>query len=243
MKFIIVIPARYQSTRFPGKPLIEIMGKTMIERVHNQCALAVDLDLIYIATDDVRIQSYCESKKFNCLMTSKHCLTGTDRVAEVSKMINADYYINIQGDEPLFDPNDIKILIKSISNQSNDYDVFSGYCDIFQKADFFSYSIPKLIFNQFEELVYMSRSPIPGNKNVEFNFGYRQVCAYAFSKSSLNVFGLNKVKTKFEEEEDIEILRFVELGLKVKMVKMSNNSISVDKKEDLTKVLNALNVK
>ena len=101
MKYILVIPARYQSSRFPGKPLIDIDGKSMIKRVYEQCVKAVDPSLIYVATEDQRIKEHCEKNSIQCLITSNNCLTGTDRVGEVAKMIEADYYINIQGDEPL----------------------------------------------------------------------------------------------------------------------------------------------
>ena len=238
--YILVIPARYKSTRFPGKPLIDILGKTMLERVYEKCIEAVESSKIFVATDDKRIEKHCIERGIQCIITSTNCLTGTDRIGEVAKTIDADFYLNVQGDEPIFNPLDINILIKQIEKSNNNYDVFCGFCPIDDSERFFSKDVPKVIFNKNQELIYISRSPIPGNKNGKFNFGFRQVCAYAFSKKSLMSFYSTKEKTPLEEQEDIELLRFLELGYKVKMLKMSNVSIPVDREEDLKRVLGRL---
>lgn len=243
MKFVLIIPARYKSSRLPGKPLTLLKGKSMIRRVYEQCLKAVPKNSIYVATEDERIADHCKQNNIQFIMTSDDCLTGTDRLCEVSKLVKADYYINIQGDEPLFNPIDIQNLIQELSKQKNLYDVYCGYCSIDSEDTFFSFNMPKVIFNKRKELIYISRAPIPSNKNNKFNNGYRQVCGYAFSKKSLEIFDI-KSKTYFESIEDIELLRFLELGVKVKMVEMSNKSIPVDVKEDIEKVLIALdNVK
>ena len=240
MKYILVIPARYSSSRLPGKPLLELKGKSMLQRVYEKCNSVVKKELIYVATDDSRIKDHCDSFNMQCLITSKECLTGTDRVAEVSKLIKADYYINVQGDEPIFNPNDIKLLIESITENNKKFDVYGGYCKIHTPKKFFSQSIPKVVFNNRNELLYMSRAGIPSNKIKSFTFGYRQVCAYAFSAYALEIFSSKSNKTIFESEEDIEILRFLELGIKVKMLEMSDDSISIDIPEDINEVLNSL---
>ena len=243
MNFVLIIPARYKSSRFPGKPLALLKGKSMIRHVYDQCLKAVPKDSIYVATEDERIADHCKQNNIQYIMTSDECLTGTDRLCEVSKLVEADYYINIQGDEPLFNPIDIQNLIQELSKQKNLYDVYCGYCSIDSEDTFFSFNMPKVIFNKRKELIYMSRAPIPSNKNNKFKKGYRQVCGYAFSKKSLEIFDI-KSKTYFESIEDIELLRFLELGVKVKMVEMSKKSIPVDVKEDIEKVLIALdNVK
>ena len=243
MNFVLIIPARYNSSRFPGKPLTLLKGKSMIRRVYDQCLKAVPRDSIYVATEDRRIADHCKKNNIQFIMTSDECLTGTDRLCEVSKLVEADYYINIQGDEPLFNPNDINILIQELSKQKNLYDVYCGYCSIDSEDTFFSFNMPKVIFNKRKELIYMSRAPIPSNKKNEFRKGFRQVCGYAFSRKSLEIFDI-KSKTYFESIEDIELLRFIELGVKIKMVEMSKKSIPVDVKEDIKKVLFALdNVK
>jgi len=243
MNCVLIIPARYKSSRFPGKPLTLIKGKSMIRHVYDQCLKAVPRDSIYVATEDKRIADHCKKHNIQFLMTSDECLTGTDRLCEVSKLVEADYYINIQGDEPLFNPIDIQNLIQELSKQKNLYDVYCGYCSIDSRDTFFSFNMPKVIFNKRKELIYISRAPIPSNKKNEFKKGFRQVCGYAFSKKSLEIFDI-KSKTYFESIEDIELLRFLELGVKVKMVEMSKKSIPVDVKEDIEKVLFALdNVK
>jgi 3-deoxy-manno-octulosonate cytidylyltransferase (CMP-KDO synthetase) len=243
MNFVLIIPARYKSSRLPGKPLTLLKGKSMIRRVYEQCLKAVPKNSIYVATEDERIADHCKQNNIQYIMTSDECLTGTDRLCEVSKLVEADYYINIQGDEPLFNPIDIQNLIQELSKQKNLYDVYCGYCSIDTEDTFFSFNMPKVIFNKRKELIYMSRAPIPSNKNNKFKKGYRQVCGYAFSKKSLEIFDI-KSKTYFESIEDIELLRFLELGVKVKMVEMSKKSIPVDVKEDIEKVLIALdNVK
>ena len=230
MKYAIVIPARYNSTRFPGKPLIDIKGKTMIQRVYEKCLLSVNSELIYVATDDKRIEKECKKRGINCIITSKKCLTGTDRVAEVSKKIKRDFYINVQGDEPLCNPLDIIKIINYAKKNPNE--IINGYTSIINKKNFYSPNIPKLIFDKNEYLIYMSRAPIPSNKKNLFIRSWRQVCIYSFPHNSLKSF-FSKRKTPLESIEDLEILRFLELGYKVKMLKMTNTSISVDTKDDL----------
>ena len=243
MNIVLIIPARYKSSRLPGKPLTLLKGKSMIRRVYEQCLKAVPKNSIYVATEDERIADHCKQNNIQFIMTSDECLTGTDRLCEVSKLVEADYYINIQGDEPLFNPIDIQNLIQELSKQKNLYDVYCGYCSIESEDTFFSFNMPKVIFNKRKELIYISRAPIPSNKQNEFKKGFRQVCGYAFSKRSLEIFDI-KSKTYFESIEDIELLRFLELGVKVKMVEMSKKSIPVDVKEDIEKVLFAIdNVK
>lgn len=238
MRSILVIPARFKSTRFPGKPLTDILGKSMIQRVYEQCIQAFPRDDIYVATEDERIKNHCDEHGIQCLMTSKNCLTGTDRIAEVAEIIDADYYINVQGDEPLFNPEDIKYLINKIPEHKGE--IINGYCKIDNEDDYRSVSTPKVVFRPDGRLLYMSRSPIPGNKSNKFSLSYRQVCAYAFPKKALKEFSKSNGKTLLENEEDIEILRFLELGYEVRMVEMSNISIPVDHHDDLQKVIKKL---
>lgn len=235
MKIILVIPARYKSTRFPGKPLLVLDGKTMIQRVWEQCTKAIEPNLIFIATEDDRILNHCKENGLQCLITSDNCLTGTDRIAEVSKQIDADYYINVQGDEPIINPEDIKKII-SLLSPNHDL-ILNGYCELDNEEEYRSLSVPKVAVRKDGRLLYMSRSPIPGNKSNNFNIGFRQVCIYAFPKKALEDFSREIEKTPFEKEEDIEILRFLEMGYDVQMVKMSKDSIPIDNPEDVEKVL------
>jgi len=234
MDFIIVIPARYASSRLPGKPLIDIYGKSVLERTYKQCLKAVRADKIYVATDDQRIVEHCKSKNIQVVMTSSNCLTGTDRVAEVAQKIDASYYINVQGDEPLMNPQDILDTIKATKDYAGD--IINGYAPIDDDEHYRSTSIPKLVFRPDGRLLYISRSPIPGNKQNEFVKSWRQICIYAFTKKALLVFVKENKKTPLENEEDIEILRFLELGYEVRMIPLSSDSIAVDIPEDIERV-------
>ena len=233
--FIVVIPARLKSGRLPGKPLKKILGIPMVIRTYAQCLKVVSKDKILIATDDNKIKKVCESYNANVIMTSKKCLTGTDRVAEVSKKIKTEVYINVQGDEPLFSPNDIKKLIKVSLKKRNE--IITGYTEIKNKNMFFDINVPKVVINSDNNLIYASRAPIPFNKKKKFLFGYRQVCAYAFPRKMLKLFSYKKKKTKLENVEDIEYLRFLEMGVNIKCLKMSDNSIAVDTPHDLKKAI------
>lgn len=231
--FIVVIPARLQSTRLPEKPLIEIMGKSIIQRTYEQCLKAVNRDLVYVATDSERIFDHCKSLGIQTVMTSSDALTGTDRVYEVATQVRAKYYINVQGDEPVINPNDIKKVIKSLD--PNKEVIINGYTAINNEKEYRSLSTPKVVFQPDGNLLYMSRSPIPGNKSGHFIKAWRQVCIYAFPYQALEKFSSVK-KTPLEGLEDIEILRFLELGYKVNMLELSSQSIPVDLPEDILKV-------
>ena len=238
MKSIIVIPARIQSSRLPRKPLIQIAGKSLIQRTYERCNLAVPKERIYVATDNSEIFKHCEQNDIQVLMTSENCLTGTDRVAEVAEQIEADYYINVQGDEPLMNPQDIIDTIKAAEKYNGE--IINGYAPI-DEQDYLSLTVPKVVLRPDGRLLYMSRSPIPGNKNAVFQKAWRQVCVYAFPKVTLKKFKKQAKKTLLEAEEDIEILRFLELGYEVRMIPLSVDSISVDMPEDVERVKLKLN--
>ena len=233
MKYIVVIPARYKSKRLPGKPLADIGGLPMIVRTYNQCTKVINKKNIIVATDSLKIQKVCDQYNIKSIITSNKCLTGTDRVAEVAKKIKCNFYINVQGDEPFFNPNDLKMLIKEA--QKYPKKIINGYAEIKDKKLFFSSSIPKVVFDKKGYLLYMSRAAIPSNKKLEFKKAWRQICAYSFPREALLKFSKAKSKTPIESLEDIEILRFLEEGYKVKMIKMSNKSLAVDNNEDLEK--------
>ena len=239
MNFIIVIPARYASSRFPGKPLVKIHGKTMLKRVYEKCCQAVAKKNIIIATDSKKITDHCKKESLNFIMTSKKCLTGTDRVAEVSKKIKKDFYINVQGDEPLIKVEDLKKIINYAKKNPNK--IVNAMCRIKNKKDYFNSNIPKLVFDKSKNLIYMSRAAIPSNKKNKFIKSYKQVCIYSFPRKKLKIFSNQKVKTLNEKIEDIEILRFIDLGFKVKMIEVSESSIAVDTKQDLKKVRRIFN--
>ena len=234
MKQVVVIPARYASSRLPGKPLVDLCGVPMIVRTCRQCAEVVDLSDLIVATDDERIGDTCRAEGFRTILTSEDCLTGTDRVAEVARSVDADVYINVQGDEPLFDSRDLAALMEFSRNHPDE--IINGYCEIDDEELFRSSSIPKVVTRTDGRLLYMSRASIPTSKAHAFSRAWRQVCAYAFPRRALEEFSLQARKTTLEEIEDIEILRFLELGWEVRMLEMSANSIAVDNPEDVARV-------
>ena len=209
-KYVIIIPARFGSTRLPGKPLIILKGIPIIQRTYQRCIKVLPKNDVYVATDSKKIKDFCLKNSMNYIMTSKSCLTGTDRVAEASKKINSEFYINIQGDEPFFSVKDIKKLI-NISKKFPKF-VLNGFTEIKNKKQYFSPNIPKVVFSKNNELLYMSRSPIPGNKKDKFIKAWRQVCGYIIPKKKLMKFYSFKKKSNLENLEDIEILRFIEMG-------------------------------
>lgn len=239
MKFAVIIPARYNSSRLMGKPLINLKGLPMIVRTYRQCIKAVDKKFVYVATDDKRIKKVCNECNIKVIMTSKKCLTGTDRVYEASKFVKAKTYINVQGDEPLFNPKDLLKLIKESRKFPND--IITGYCEITDKKQFYDVNVPKVIISQDAHILYASRAAIPFNKKKKFIKAWRQVCAYAFPKKKLELFYKLKKKTPIEKIEDLEYLRFLELGVKLRGLKMSKHSIAVDTIRDVSLVKKRLN--
>ncbi|MBU2045389.1 MAG: 3-deoxy-manno-octulosonate cytidylyltransferase, partial [Bacteroidetes bacterium] len=166
MKILGIIPARYASTRFPGKPLIDLAGKSMIQRVYEQAKKANSLADVVVATDDDRIFNAVKAFKGNVIMTSDKHQSGTDRCAEVSKkMIGFDAIVNIQGDEPLIDPKQINLLASCFNDISTELATLVKKIET--SEELFNYNTPKVIINKKTEAIYFSRQVIPYLKNVE----------------------------------------------------------------------------
>jgi len=234
-QLIIVIPARYRSSRFKGKPLVKILGREMILRVADICKKIVKKNNLFIATDDDRIAKVVRKNNYNFIFTSTNCLTGTDRVSEVSKKINSKIYINVQGDEPAINPNDIKKIINGKKKYPNH--VVCGFNEIKKDENPKNKNFPKVAISSNNELIYISRSLIPGMKSGYNKFKYlKQVCIYAFNKKELKIFGSKSKKSRLEKIEDIEILRCLENGARIKMIRLNGNSHPVDCKSDVKKV-------
>jgi 3-deoxy-manno-octulosonate cytidylyltransferase (CMP-KDO synthetase) len=238
MNFIVVIPARFASSRLPGKPLIDIAGKSLIQRTWERTIEAVNPESVYVATDNEKIVSHCEFFGIQTILTSDKCLTGTDRVAEVAKKIIVDFYINVQGDEPLINPDDILATITACRKYPGE--VINGFASIKAEDDYRSLTIPKVIARPDGRLLYMSRSPIPGNKSNTFEKAWKQVCVYGFPRKSLFDYTGTNGKTDLEAIEDLEMLRFLELGYDVRMIPLSHDSIAVDTPADIERVLQYL---
>jgi len=236
---MIVIPARYKSSRFPGKPLVDLAGKPMIVRVAERCMEVLPRDRVFVATDDESIKQTCDDQNINVIMTSEYHKTGTDRIAEAAQQIETDFIINVQGDEPLIHPSDIEAVIREKQKYPND--IINAYCRISADEDPDSNTLPKVVFDEAENLVYMSRAKIPGFKEGALEPDYfKQVCIYGFTKEQLRLFHQFGRKSNLEAYEDIEILRFIDLKINVRMIEVSNASIAVDTPEDVARVLAVL---
>jgi len=237
MKVVVIIPARWESSRFPGKPLADIAGKGLLERVFNQSIQAYPN--VYVATDDNRIYDHCKEKGMPCVMTGD-CMTGTDRVAEAYMRLDSRYdvVVNVQGDEPLVKPGDI-IKVAEADNQRGFPVPRCGMCKIKTKEDFDDPNTIKIIADNHNMLLYASRAGIPTNKKLEFISAYKQVCIYAFAPFYLEYFAEHK-QTTFEVIEDIEILRVLGSGKDIQMVEVSEASIGVNVPSDIERVLERL---
>ena len=234
MKTVIIIPARFGSSRLRGKPLYKILGKEMILRVADICAKVVTKKNLYIATDSKKIAKVAHNSNYKSIMTSSKCLTGTDRVAEAAMKVKAGIYINVQGDEPTINFKDIKSIIKAKIKYPNH--VICGYDKVHKFENPKSVNLPKVVVNHSQELIYISRAVVPGKKSSKAKVNYlKQVCIYAFNKEQLKKYYIKKKKSETEKIEDIEILRFFDLNVKIKMVRLHSNSIAVDVFSDIKK--------
>jgi 3-deoxy-manno-octulosonate cytidylyltransferase (CMP-KDO synthetase) len=237
VKIIAIIPARYESSRFPGKPLLDICGKIMIERVYMQAKKVAEFGEVYIATDDERIYSACKEREMNCVMTSNKHETGTDRIGEVAERIPADIYVNIQGDEPLIEPETIRAAITPFIQNSNPSVLVTNLMSQIQNpVDLINFTVPKVIAARDGRGIYVTRSvsPFPkGDINVKY---YKQVCVYGFKPEALRFF-CSSPRGVTEAIEDIEILRFIEAGCHVQYIEVDSETIAVDTPHDLTRVI------
>jgi len=240
MHAVAIIPARYKSSRFPGKPLVKLLGKEMILWVAELCAKALGRENVYVATENALIKATVEAAGFKALMTGEDALTGTDRLWQAAQQVRADIYLNIQGDEPLLNPADI--LKIADAKRANPGHVINGMCPLTSGEDPSNINIPKVITNEALDMVYMSRNPLPGCKSPDHRpkSYLKQVCIYAFTYEELRKFGEFGRKSCLESHEDIEILRFLEVGVPVKMVPTAGGTYAVDVQEDIPVVEGAM---
>lgn len=242
MKIIGVIPARYQSSRFPGKPLADICGYPMIWWVYQQCKKVEDFDEVYVATDDQKIFNTCKKLGVEAIMTSDTHRTGTDRIGEVARKIPADLIVNIQGDEPLLEPATIKAAITPFYTNP-DLTVSNLMTKIKDPIDAVNFTVPKVITNMDGIGIYLTRAAAPYPKGSLDYAYYKQVCVYGFKPDALQFYcdyGMRYGKAKVEAVEDIEILRFIENGYKVQYIEVDSETIAVDTPNDLEKVRSAI---
>ncbi|PGS52650.1 3-deoxy-manno-octulosonate cytidylyltransferase [Bacillus sp. AFS041924] len=234
MKIIGVIPARFNSSRFKGKPLADICGKPMIWWVHQQVKLVEELSEVYVATDDIRIQTVCEEYGIKTIMTSESHKTHLDRLYEVSTKIDADFYVNVNGDEPLIESQAILKILPKDADPSSIYvaNLMTVLKNPLEAVDF---SKIKVATDVFGHALYMARSPIPYPKGT-YEFNYKKfVGVQCFTKSALE-FCYNSKRGPIEEAEDIDEFRFLENGEKIKFIEAEVTTLSVDTPKDLEKV-------
>ncbi len=235
MRTVGVIPARYQSSRFPGKPLVMISGKMLIQRVWEQSRKAKELDDVIIATDDPRIQTAAESFGARVVLTPVECNSGTDRLAQVavSAEAGAGYFVNIQGDEPLISPGLIDDLVIALKAERRAAVVTACYpLDNDLAGD---PNICKVALDERDFALLFSRCPIPFART-KFHAGYlKHLGIYAYRRKQLLQF-TKYLQTPLEIAESLEQLRFLEKGMKIKVIRSEHDSFGVDVPEDIKKI-------
>lgn len=234
MKIIGVIPARYASSRFPGKPLADICGRPMIWWVYQQVKNVKEIDEVYVATDDDRIRISCKENGMSVVMTSDSCPTHLERLYEVSQQIDADFYINVNGDEPLIDAHCIEKMIPSDIDPDSSY-FANGMMILDNPIDAIDSSKIKIAVDMLGYGMYMARSPIPFPKGRGDYQMKKFVGVQCFTKKALQ-FVHDTPRGFLESVEDIDEFRFLENGHKVKFIMTEANTLSVDTPKDLEKV-------
>ena len=232
MKIIGAIPARYGSSRFPGKPLQDICGKPMLWWVYQQASKVEEFDQVVVATDDQRIADLCEKYGMNYVMTGEHS-THIARIHEVSTKLDADYYVNINGDEPLIEKETIQAIIpKEASDQPKVFGLMKILRDPVELIDPTNI---KVAANKDGVALYISRAPIPHPyKTILFEYK-KAIGVECWNKAALELF-VNSEPGVMEQIEDLVALRFFENGVPMHYTLVESNSLSVDTPKDLEKV-------
>lgn len=240
MKILGIIPARYASTRFPGKPLVEIAGKSMIRRVYEQSVKCPHLAGVLVATDDERIFNHVTDFGGKAVMTSSNHTSGTDRCAEVALQYpNHEVVINIQGDEPYIDPEQISNL--ALCFDDPDTQIATLVKKITSSEELFNTNSPKVILNKHSEAIYFSRSPLPhirGKQPEDWlnHFTYfKHIGIYGYRADVLQQITRLSVSS-LEKAESLEQLRWIENGYRVKVAETELETIAIDTPEDLKKL-------
>lgn len=236
MKIVCVIPARYASTRLPGKPLLEIAGKPMIQRTYEQAKKASIPDEVWVATDDKRVFDTVESFGGKAIMTSPHHMNGTDRLAEVALLHpEADIIVNVQGDEPLIAPDVIDRLCNVFSRP--DAPPMATVATEMEEEEYNEPSAVKVVMNLQGEAMYFSRSLLPYPRNA-FESGstpYKHIGIYAYKRDFLLQYA-NMEPTPLEKTESLEQLRVLENGYKIQVIVTKHKFIGIDTPEDLDRI-------
>jgi 3-deoxy-manno-octulosonate cytidylyltransferase (CMP-KDO synthetase) len=249
-RIVAIIPARYASTRLPGKPLVDIAGVPMILRVVRRARRVPAIDRVIVATDDHRVLDTVTAAGEEALMTASEHRTGTDRLAEVAAKLDAEIIINVQGDEPLIDPATIESALSPLLEDQSI--VMSTTCEpIESPEDVINPNVVKVVTDRAGFAIYFSRSPIPFPRSEVLKYGSLQEALraqpellqfyakhtglYVYRREFLLKF-TRLAPTKLEEVEALEQLRVIENGYKIKVVRVKDRSIGVDTPEDLERV-------
>ncbi|MCP4522226.1 MAG: 3-deoxy-manno-octulosonate cytidylyltransferase [Cytophagales bacterium] len=242
MKIVGIIPSRYESSRFPGKPLADIQGKSMIQRVYEQAQKAESLSEVYVATDDERIFEHVQSFGGKVVMTSTEHPTGTDRCQEAYEKAfpSADFIINIQGDEPFIKPEQIDLLASCLSDDRVELATLVKEIDDYETL--FNVNTPKVVITTEYFARYFSRQTIPYLRNIEdkstwleHHTFYKHIGIYAYRADVLPKI-TKLVPSSLELAESLEQLRWLENGYKIKVAVTEFETIGIDTPEDLEKV-------
>ncbi|ATP55857.1 3-deoxy-manno-octulosonate cytidylyltransferase [Pedobacter ginsengisoli] len=244
MKILGIIPARYASTRFPGKPLVQIKGKSMIQRVYEQAGKAKSLSEVIVATDDERIANEVQSFGGKFIFTASTHLSGTDRCAEVAATVSGyDAIINIQGDEPYINPEQIDLLASCFIEK--DVQLATLIKKIHTENELFNINIPKVVINTKGEATYFSRQTIPYVRNQEkenwlnTHQFYKHIGIYGYTYPVL--LEITKLApSSLELAENLEQLRWIENGYRIKTKVTEIETIAIDTPEDLIKINNGV---
>jgi len=235
MKVLGVIPARWASTRFPGKPLKQIAGKAMIHWVWDQTKKSAIISEVVIATDDKRIADYCRVNDLDFVMTSSSHPTGSDRLAEVADKISADVYVNVQGDEPLIEPEAIDAVTSCLlTAMDRGIELATGYIEKASGEQLDDPSIVHLVPSMDGCVITFTRLPVP-YPLAETMQRTVHVGLYAFTRKALKLFSKLE-RGPVERAESIEVIRYLEHGYRIACVPVTPGSFGVDTPEDLIKV-------
>ncbi|WP_273851799.1 3-deoxy-manno-octulosonate cytidylyltransferase [Guptibacillus spartinae] len=233
MKVIAVIPARHGSTRFPGKPLAQIIDKPMIQHVVEKVQTAKQLDRVVVATDHQEIYDKVLGFGGEAVLTRTDHESGSDRMAEVAAKIDGDLYVNVQGDEPLIRPELIDQIV-SIARE-NETSVVTAKVKLTEEEDISSPNVVKVVTDNHENALYFSRSPIPYNRSNENIDYYKHLGIYCYPKRVLQQY-VTLPKSTLELTEMLEQLRLLDNGFNIKVIQTSYDAVGVDTPEDILKV-------
>ncbi|MEE1944081.1 3-deoxy-manno-octulosonate cytidylyltransferase [Pedobacter sp. KR3-3] len=240
MKILGIIPARYASTRFPGKPLVDINGKTMIQRVYEQASLA-NLAKVVVATDDERIAKEVERFGGQYVLTSSQHQSGTDRCAEVAQQLPGfEVVINIQGDEPFIDPAQINLVASCFEEEKAELATLIKA--IHTEEELFNANLPKVVTNAQGEAIYFSRNPIPFIRGAEkenwikAHQFYKHIGIYGYRNATLLAI-TQLAPSSLELAESLEQLRWIENGYAIQTKITELETIAIDTPEDLQKIV------